>query len=296
MQSLNAKRHEEPLSEDMLLENDIEGMQLPSPLITTGFEPLDHLINISYTGLMYVLGAQPGMGKTTLAVEIADNVASQGHPVLFITQELPRPRLLAKSLVRLSHGTLTLTSIAEAIPEAGELHAELLKARDRYREAIASNIYYATVGDIAEIDRLVSDICNRHSKPPIIFIDYLQILAACSDIPYMDERLAIAGCVKHLRSTCNAYETTIIAISSITRGAYEGKSSKRASASLDIYAGTSAVEYSFDGALYLSADNERVAPDGINAVNIATLKNRYGELGSISMDFDGAHAAFHLAR
>lgn len=295
MQPLSARRHADPISEDVLLDRDIEGIRLPSPRITTGFEPLDQLIDIAHCGLMYVLGAQPGMGKTTLAVEIADNIAAQGQPVLFITQELPRPRLIAKSLVRLSGGILTLSNISEALSVDSDLHADLLKARDRYRETIAPNFYYATVEDIAEVDRLVSDIRNCYGEAPIIFIDYLQILAACSDTPFLDERLAIAGCVKHLRSTCNAYETTIFAISSITRGAYEGKGSRKASTSLDIYAGTSAVEYSFDGALYLSADSERVAPDGISAVNIATLKNRYGELGSVSMDFDGAHAAFHLA-
>lgn len=295
MQPLNAKRRDEPLSEDMLLDNDINSMRLPSPLITTGFDQLDRLIGISYTGLMYALGAQPGMGKTTLAAEIADNIAAQGHPVLFVTQELPRPRLLAKSLVRLSDGNLTLSNISEAISEGSHLHSELSKAKECYRKTIAPNIYYATVDDITEIDRLASDIRNRRSQSPIIFIDYLQILAACGDAPYLDERLAIAGCVRHLRSMCNAFETTIFAISSVTRGAYEGKSSRKASASLDIYAGTSAVEYSFDGALFLSADSERLAPDGMCPVSIAALKNRYGELGSISMDFDGAHAAFHLA-
>ncbi|MGN8820269.1 DnaB-like helicase C-terminal domain-containing protein [Atopobiaceae bacterium HCP3S3_A4] len=296
MQPLNAKRHEEPLSEEMLLDNDIDGMRLPTPLITTGFDPLDRLISISYTGLMYVMGAQPGMGKTTLAVEIADCIAAQGHPVLFVTQELPRPRLLAKSIVRLSSGNLTLSNISEAISDDSSLHSKLLEAKERYRKTIAPNMFYTTVDDIAEVDRLVSDIRNQYGHSPIIFIDYLQILAACTDATYMDERLAIAGCVKHLRNTCNAYETTIFAISSITRGAYGGKGLKKASASLDIYAGTSAVEYSFDGALYLSADSERAAPNGMCPVNISTLKNRYGELGSISLDFDGAHAVFHLAQ
>ena len=295
MQPLGTRRHEDPISEDLLLDSDIEGMRLPSPRITTGFEPLDQLVNVAHCGLMYTIGAQPGMGKTTLAVEIADNVAAQGHPVLFITQELPRPRLVAKSLVRLSDGVLTLANISDALPVGSDLHADLLNAKEQYRKAIAPNIYFATVEDIAEVDRLVSDIRSCHGEAPIIFIDYLQILAACSDTPYMDERLAIAGCVKHLRSTCNAYETTIFAISSITRGAYEGRSSKRAGTSLDIYAGTSAVEYSFDGALCLTADSERIAPAGMCAVSISALKNRYGELGSVSLDFDGAHAAFHLA-
>ena len=53
--------------------------------VPTGFQPLDRMLGkgMLRSGL-YVLAARPGMGKTTLALQIADSIAKTTGPVLFV--------------------------------------------------------------------------------------------------------------------------------------------------------------------------------------------------------------------
>lgn len=70
----------------------------------TGFENLDHYIPAMQAGDFIILAARPSMGKTTLAMNIAENVSyisEQKGKVLFFSLEMPRKQLLQRSISRL---------------------------------------------------------------------------------------------------------------------------------------------------------------------------------------------------
>lgn len=70
----------------------------------TGFENLDHFIPAMQAGDFIILAARPSMGKTTLAMNVAENVAyfneSKGK-VLFFSLEMPRKQLIQRSISRI---------------------------------------------------------------------------------------------------------------------------------------------------------------------------------------------------
>lgn len=68
--------------------------------VPTGFPTLDELINGLQKGTMTVLAARPGMGKTTLAVNIATNALKQGYSVLYFDTELPPFSIMNKIMAR----------------------------------------------------------------------------------------------------------------------------------------------------------------------------------------------------
>lgn len=68
--------------------------------IQTGFTNLDADLKL-YNGL-YVFGGVSGLGKTSLALQIADNIAQQGHNVLYISFEQSRLEFASKTLSRLT--------------------------------------------------------------------------------------------------------------------------------------------------------------------------------------------------
>lgn len=70
--------------------------------VCTGYMALDSLLGggMINSGL-YLLAARPGMGKTTLALNIADRVA-KADPVLFISLEMDSDQLAAKRISRLT--------------------------------------------------------------------------------------------------------------------------------------------------------------------------------------------------
>ena len=69
----------------------------------TGIRQLDERLGGGlYSGLIF-LGARPGMGKSTLALQIASEVAAGGTPVLFYSLEMPAIRIESKILNRVIH-------------------------------------------------------------------------------------------------------------------------------------------------------------------------------------------------
>lgn len=69
--------------------------------LSTGFAALDEQLGGGLvTGGMITVAARPGTGKTTFALNVADNVAAAGHSVLYVSLEMPLEQLWACRLAR----------------------------------------------------------------------------------------------------------------------------------------------------------------------------------------------------
>ena len=68
--------------------------------VSTGFPGVDRSLNGGFSSGLYVLGAVPGLGKSTLALQIAHNVSKQGVPALYFALEMDRDWITAKSISR----------------------------------------------------------------------------------------------------------------------------------------------------------------------------------------------------
>lgn len=96
--------------------------------IKTGITALDKALGGGIYPGFIVLGAIPGLGKTTLALQIADLIAEGKRRVLFFSLEMPRADILAKSISRLT----------------GELAAAEMAARPR-SEVDSEEKYYLSL-------------------------------------------------------------------------------------------------------------------------------------------------------
>ena len=67
-------------------------------LIPTGFTDLDRIILGLERGEVIVIAGRPGMGKTSLALNIALNVAKKGYGALIFSLEMSARRLIARLL------------------------------------------------------------------------------------------------------------------------------------------------------------------------------------------------------
>ena len=73
-----------------------------TPYIPTGFKNFDSILDGGLYEGVYILGAIPSLGKTTLALQIADQIAEAGEDVLIFSLEMARRELMAKSISRLT--------------------------------------------------------------------------------------------------------------------------------------------------------------------------------------------------
>ena len=69
-------------------------------VLSTGFTNLDEYLDGGLYDGLYILGAISSLGKTTFAIQIADYLSSQGHDVLYISLEMSRYEIMAKSISR----------------------------------------------------------------------------------------------------------------------------------------------------------------------------------------------------
>lgn len=281
---------------DKLAEH-VRALQGDQPVATFGLKALNDILGGVHPGLNYAIGTGPGKGKTTLALQEADKLAADGHPVVYVSAELPSHKLVEKSLARLSGNELALSEVSDASAEKHPKHAAFEAALGEYRDRIAPNLCIVGPLNTIELSNLIGLAAHERGEAPIVFVDYLQLLAcgATTSEQFIDERPAITACVKDLRRISNLYGSPVIALSSTTRESY--KSGKFAKPNLGMFGGSSTVEYSFDSVLYLADDDGKPdlpfeLPASGTPLKLIALKNRYGTLGEARLDFDGAHATF----
>lgn len=269
----------------------IEG-NLPMATFRT-LPSLNRLIGGVYAGLLSAIASQPSCGKTTLLGQMADDLAAQDVPVIIVSAELPAFRLVEKSLVRCGQSSLALSTITEAANGSDEYDAFLVAKAD-YARDIAPNVCIIDAPvSVTELGRIVGECTHLRERVPVVFLDYLQLVATAGMEVSGDERIAITNCIRALSGLAKAYSAPVFLLSSLTRSSYD-----KAELGLDCFGGSQGIEYSLDNALVMSPDGstkaERQASMSLDVrhVSMRALKVRYGCADSARLVFDAAHATF----
>lgn len=207
---------------DRLLFADIEKMKSAGNR-KTGFPELDEKSNGLYAGL-YVIAATSSLGKTTFALQIADNLAASGKDVLFFSLEQSRLELISKSFSRLLAQECESDPVISSLALRNEKHPnELKKAIDLYKKKFANNmsIIEGNFGcNVDYIETYIKEYIAQNCCSPIIFVDYLQILQPSTFQKSTSTRETIDQNVTALKRLSRDYGLTIFVISSINRSNY----------------------------------------------------------------------------
>lgn len=268
-----------------------------TPAIRTGLDNLDAVLDGGLFPGLYVLGAISSLGKTSLALQIADSIAGGGQDVLIISLEMARSELMAKSIsrhtlqrvmsdggdVRNAKTTRGITTGAR-YSRYSNTERSLIQAAIRDYAGYAGSVFILEgIGNIgaAEIRETVRQHREATGKTPVVFVDYLQILA-----PYNDratDKQNTDKAVLELKRLSRDFMTPVIAISSLNRDNYSTKINMAA------FKESGAVEYSADvlfglqytGAGEKSFDAEAAATKDPREIEIVILKNRNGRKGDV---------------
>lgn len=189
----------------------------------TGFANLDEKAGGLYSGL-YVLAAISSLGKTTLALQMADNLAAAGHDVLFFSMEQSRLEMVSKSLARLTAQANLQTAVNSLSIRRGHLPAQVLAAAKQYKQqtgdrlSIIEGNFNCDIGYIADYIRRYM---RQTGTAPTVFIDYLQILQPAADGKSRSSKKdEIDMAVTELKRLSRELDLTIIVISSLNRANY----------------------------------------------------------------------------
>lgn len=267
-----------------------------TPAISTGFKNLDNILDGGLYEGLYILGAISSLGKTTLALQLADNLATQGKDVLIFSLEMSRFELIAKSISRhtyllaenKAHAKTVrgITTGARYVNYNSQEKALINKAADAYKK-YADHIYiHEGIGDIGveKVRAVVEQHKEITGNVPVIIIDYVQILAPynerCSDKQNTDKA------VLELKRLSRDYKMTVFGISSFNRDSYKsGGGVNNGRVSMTDFKESGAVEYSADvlmGLEFIGAgskdyDEKTEKQKNPREIRLVVLKNRNGK-------------------
>jgi replicative DNA helicase len=249
--------------------------------VPTGLMQLDHLLGGLTDGL-HLLAGPPGMGKTTLALQIAA-AATQEVPVVVVTFEHAPENLTLKLLCAragvnprdVQRGYADLTKLRLAA-DAWQSVAERL--------AVVEGSSRLTVAQVrAQAQRAMR---QHHSERCLVVVDYLQLWAkVAQDLRgnfSVRERVDMLGGL--LRELALGLRSPVLALASQNRSAGNYGTGK-GSAALDSLKESGDLEYAADVVLFLTEAQERLATPPARAVELTVAKNRHGETGKLGLIF-----------
>ena len=261
----------------LLAENKAEALGMP-----TGFSGLDRvLVGLGKSDLVLV-GARPGMGKTSFAVNLATYAAANTKKSVCIF-----------SLEMSAEQLITRVMSSEALIDSYRLRSGELTDEDWDKLAHAAS-------RLSECDILIDDTTGitvtgmkaklrRVKNLGMVVIDYLQLMQSDRRI---DNRVQeVAEISRGLKLLAKELQVPVICCAQLSRGP-ESRTDKRPM--LSDLRDSGAIEQDADIVLFLYRDeyykSEKDEPQNIAEVIVA--KNRHGSTGNVKMGWFGQYTKF----
>lgn len=245
--------------------------------VPTGYRSLDRLLG---GGLLnsgfYILAARPGMGKTTFGLAVADQVAKQNGPVLFVSLEMDEEQLAAKRLARAA-------GIAYDALMMGNLGDEERARAAEWSSKVSQIPVYtnrkprATVDDIANMARKVKGL-------KLLVVDYFGLIRTEERAKNRYEAMTeVSG---QLKTLARKLKVPLLCLAQINR---ENAQRQDKRPQLSDLRDTGALEQDADGVIFLHCNSyynqERPDPWEPDYMQIILAKNRHASTGTCDAAF-----------
>lgn len=255
--------------------------------IETGFYELDEMTNGLQQGEMIIISGRPSMGKTALALNIAEHAAATTHqPVMIFSLEMSRQQLAQRLLCSRSG------------VDSHKLRRNMLSDDDFGSLAI-------TVGELSEAPLYIDDtsgltildlrarsrrMVDRHDIK-LIIVDYIQLMSVAGAESRQQEVSAISRGIKGLARELNV---PVICVSQLNRSP-EGREGHRPRMS-DLRESGSLEQDADVVAMLHREDYYHRGEDDYEETHVAELiiaKQRNGPTGMVKLQFNAATTRFH---
>ena len=249
------------------------------PGLSTGLHDLDRKINGLNKSDLLLIAARPGMGKTSLALNIALDVAKKSaKTVAFFSLEMSREQLAMRLLSN------------ESFVDNQKLLTGRLTEEEWTKISIASSALSQTdirVDDNPSISVAEMNAkCRRLDNLGLVLIDYLQLMtsAGTGQTSNNANRVQVVSDISRaLKIMAKELNVPVICLSQLSR-ANESRTDKRPM--LSDLRESGAIEQDADEVLFIYRD-DYYHPDTPekNVAEIIVAKNRHGETGTVKLQW-----------
>lgn len=255
--------------------------------LSTGFTDLDELLTGGpRDGALVIVAGRPSMGKSALAMNIADNVAQAGYPTLVLSQEMTNDDLLDREIAQV--GDIALGKVIKAEMDQLEWH--------RFT-GVAEKLHPVPLFlDDSEALTLMQVRSKARKQKrlyglKLLVIDYLQLMSGDGD-PKKNRNGQIEEISRGLKSLAKELGIVIIALSQLNRN---GANKQRPQ--LSDLRDCGAIEQDADIVIFVhrdEVDNPQTHLKGFADVFVA--KNRQGKVDDVLLEYQGPFTRFITTR
>jgi replicative DNA helicase len=252
---------------------------------STGFHDLDQMTAGLQPSDLIIVAARPSMGKTTFAMNLAENVAmNEEKPVLVFSLEMPSEQIMMRMLASLSRVDQNRVRTGRLEDDDWARIASVMNILND-----KNNLYIDDSSGLTptEVRSRARRVARDHGGLSMIMVDYLQLMT----VPGMSENrtLEIAEISRSLKSLAKELSVPVVALSQLNRS-LEQRSDKRPVNS-DLRESGS-IEQDADVIMFIYRDevyHPESAEKGLAEIIIG--KQRNGPIGKVELKFHG-----HLSR
>lgn len=255
--------------------------------LPTGFEDFDKITNGLQNSDLILLAARPGVGKTSFAMQIVNNVAMQGKKCAVFSLEMPKVQIAQRSIC-----SVAMVSMEKALK--GNLDMEDWKsiwaANKKLSEAgifVDDSSMNTPVDILSKCRRL-----KREQGLDLIMIDYLQLMSSGSKKNTDNRQQEISEMTRYLKIAARELNVPIIVLSQLSRAVETRKDHRPVLSDLRE---SGAIEQDADIVLFIyKADmyNDVVNEDEPGVCELIVAKHRNGSQGTVKLRWVGEYVSF----
>lgn len=248
--------------------------------VPTGFSELDNVLAGMQDSNLLILAARPGVGKTALALNIAQAAAYKHRlPVGFFSLEMSREELMDRLLV-------SQAEIDAWKMKTGHLNEdEFTKLSDAMGELYETPLYIDDTpgASILEMRTKARRLQAEHGLK-LIIVDYLQLARPSRN---MDNRVQeVSEISQGLKNMARELKVPVLALSQLSRNVESRGIKKPQLADLRE---SGAIEQDADVVMFLWREND----EDLESMTLDIAKHRNGALKSLKLRFRGDRLKFY---
>ncbi len=250
--------------------------------LSTGYDDLDKKMNGMNDSDLIIVAGRPSMGKSTFAVNLAENAAINGIPSAVFSLEMPTVQLLNRmvsSIGRVSHESIRTGKIGD------DDWSRITVATSRIQDAPIF-IDDTPALSIAEL-RSRARRLKKQDGIGLLVVDYIQLMKAPGSENRTNE---IGNITMGLKQIAKELDIPVVALSQLSRGVEQRQDRRPIMSDLRE---SGSIEQDADIIICLYRDevyNEESHDKGTAEVIIR--KQRNGSLGTVRLAFNGAMSRF----
>lgn len=256
--------------------------------LLTGFYDLDKLISGMAPGNLIILAARPSMGKTALAMNIAENVCfKSGKPVGVFSLEMSADQLVSRIVCSQSEIE------ADKMQSGNLTGAEFQMINctvDRLKRfpLIMDDQSGLSITDLRSRARRMKEAYDIE----FIMIDYLQLLSGPKNKNSENRQNEISEISRMLKTLAKDLKIPILCLSQLSRKVEERISKKPLMSDLRE---SGSIEQDADVVMMLYREEYYEQYSKVGMAELLVVKNRHGGIGKVDLNFDKRFAKFNSA-